>query len=1044
MSSVLSFRVLGPLEIRAGEERIQIRSSRQRIILALLLLRSDRAVPVERLVEAIWGEYAPPTARSQVVICISGLRRIFADAGDSTSLLRTSPPGYIFHAAPEQVDLLAAERLAGRARTAENQGDLVTAAKLLRMACGMWEGPVLEGIESSLLESEARRLEDKRLTWAEHSAQLELSLGRHREVIDDLAELVRAHPLREQLRAQLMLAQYRCGRRADALETYRTGRLQLIEVLGIEPSAELQSLHVTILNDDPGLDQFVITPQQGLTQETVVPRDSEPAQVYDDAPYQGIDEAAVPAQLPADVPYFVGRSDEFASLDALLEERQRQGLLTIALVTGIGGVGKSGFAVTWAHRIAARFPDGQLYVDLRGFDPDAKPLSSHTVMGRFLRALGLSGDRIPDDQDERASLLRTVLAKRRMLILLDNARTIDQVRPLLPGLGTSCVIVTGRDPLGELTALDGARVVHLEVLNPADSAELLQAVAATVQMSDALRLAALCDGLPLALRIVGARLNARTDWTPGKLALRLADERRRLDELSYGQLTVRATFALSYRDLGPEAAKLFRRLGLLEARDFASWTGAALLEVDELTADRLIDQLVDARLLEVASIDGLDQVRYRFHDLVRLYARERGYEEESHQDRTDALERALGCWLALAEEAHRRGYGGDFTHLHSSAPRWRALDMDRLLEKPLDWLEAERNALISAISQAAHTDMPDLCWDLAIAATTLFEARSYFDDWLATHETALAAARKGNDLRGEAAVLYSLGSLYVFQQVIPKAQELFDAALRLFQQLGDDYGRALVLRNASLLDRIAGRFEVALDNYRQAKEIFAAVGDRFAEGHVLGSIAQIELERGRVEPAEQLLTGALELFRDLGSERGQAQILNRLSETLRVQGRLEEAEAACLTALEFVRGQGDEVGQAYLLRALGEIQLDQDRREDAAANLQEALALAQRLNERFAEGRIQLALGRLRMRGQPDEAITHLLDACDIYSELDARLWEFRTLFLLGQAFMQSGDLESARDVWTRALTYSTDSESAEFEEVRNNLAALEPTRADD
>jgi DNA-binding SARP family transcriptional activator len=1037
MSSVLSFRVLGPLEMRVGQERIEIRSSRQRVILALLLLRANRVVPVERLVEAIWGEHAPPTARSQVVICISGLRRIFADAGDSTSLIRTSPPGYIFQPAPEQVDLLAAERLATGARTAEDEGDLVTAAKLLRMACAMWEGPVLEGVESSLLESEARNLEDKRLAWAERSAHLELSLGRHREVIDDLAELVRANPLREQLRAQLMLAQYRCGRRADALETYRTGRMQLIEVLGIEPSAELQALHSTILSDDPGLDQILIAPQLG--QETVVARDSEPAQVYDDPSYQAIDEVTVPAQLPADVPHFVGRSDEFAGLDALLEERQRQGLLTIALVTGIGGVGKSGFAVAWAHRIAARFPDGQLYVDLRGFDPDAKPLNSHTVMGRFLRALGLSGDRIPDDQDERASLLRTVLAKRRMLILLDNARTIDQVRPLLPGQGTSCVIVTSRDPLGELAALAGARVVHLEVLDADDSAELLSAVAATVPKGDALRLAALCDGLPLALRIVGARLNARTDWTPGKLALRLADERRRLDELSYGQLTVRATFTVSYRDLTPEAARMFRRLGLLEARDFASWIGAALLEVDDLTADRLIDQLVDARLLEVTSIDCLDQVRYRFHDLVRLYARERAHEEESPQDRTDALKRALGCWLALAEEAHQRGYGGDFTHLHSSAPRWRALDTDRLLEKPLEWLDAERNAIISAISQAAHVSMPDLCWDLAIAATTLFEARSYFDDWRATHETALAAVRREGDRRGEAAVLYSLGSLYAFQQVIPKAQEHFDAALRLFEQLDDDYGRALVLRNASLIDRIAGRYDVALRKYGLAQEIFAAVGDRFAEGHVLGSIAQIELERGRVEPAERLLSGALEVFRELGSERGQAQILNRLSEALRIQGRLEEAENACLTALELVRGQGDAVGQAYLLRALGEIQLDQGRREDAAANLWEALNLAQRLSERFAEGRTRLVLGRLHMRGQePDHAISHLLEACDIYSELDARLWEFRTLSLLGEAFVRSGDHKSARDVWRRALSYSSDSESAEYEEVRKNLAALE------
>ncbi|MEU8386259.1 NB-ARC domain-containing protein, partial [Streptosporangium sp. NPDC048865] len=520
-----------------------------------------------------------------------------------------------------------------------------------------------------------------------------------------------------------------------------------------------------------------------------------------------------PAQLPADVPHFVGRASEIAELDALLDKRLGQGLLTIALITGVGGVGKSGLAVHWAHRVASRFPDGQLFVNLRGYDLNAQPLTPGAVMDRFLRAFGIGGERIPEDLDERAGLLRTVIGKRQVLLVLDNARVIDQVRPLLPGSGTCCVIVTSRDPLGDLAPREGASVIHLEVLGSADSAALLAGVADSVVMEEdpkaAARLGELCDGLPLALRIVGARLTARSYWTPARLAKRLADERRRLDELSYGQLTVRASFALSYRDLSPQAALMFRRLGLLEAPDFASWAGAALLDVDELDAEDLIDQLVDAQLVEVLGRDGADQIRYRFHDLVRLYARECAHAEEPAGERLAAITRALSCWLALAEEAHQREYGGAFTQLHGAVPRWRPADPDELLERPLDWLDAERGALVAAISQAAHLGASELCWDLAVTATTLFEVRSYFDDWRTTHETALEAARKAGDPRGEAAVLCSLGSMYLFQQVPERAGECMSAARELFERLEDRYGMALALRNISLLDRLRPRLSTA-------------------------------------------------------------------------------------------------------------------------------------------------------------------------------------------------------------------------------------------
>lgn len=1038
MDTALSFRVLGPLEVLVGERRVSIGGSRQRIILATLILRAGRVASVDLLVGAIWGERPPPTARSQVVICVSGLRRAFTEAGAPANLLGTSAPGYVLQADPSQVDVLLAERLTSEARAAESAGDLAGAARLFAEACGLWRGPVLAGIESTFVESEARRLDDRQLTLTEERVQLELALGRHRELIDDLAVLVDANPLRERLRAQLMLARYRCGRRAEALDTYRIGRMQLVEELGIEPGTELQALHDAILRDAPEL-----TPAparvSGSVSEAATGSEPAPAEPVAPAP---VEYGVVPAQLPADTPHFVGRAAEIAELDALLDKRLGQGLLTIALITGVGGVGKSGLAVHWAHRIASRFPDGQLFVNLRGYDLNTQPLTPGAVMDRFLRAFGIGGERIPEDLDERAGLLRTVIGRRQVLLLLDNARVIDQVRPLLPGSGTCCVIVTSRDRLGDLAPREGASVIQLEVLGSADSAALLAGVADSVVMDEDPKAAALlgelCDGLPLALRIVGARLTARSYWTPARLAKRLADERRRLDELSYGQLTVRASFALSYRDLSPEAALMFRRLGLLEAPDFASWAGAALLDVDGFEAEDLIDQLVDAQLVEVLGHDGADQVRYRFHDLVRLYARERAQEEETPGERRAATVRALSCWLALTEEAHQREYGGAFTQLHGSVPRWRPADADELLERPLDWLEAERGALVAAVSQAARLGASELCWDLAVTATTLFEARSFFDDWRATHETALAAARGAGDLRGEAAVLCSVGSLHLFQQVPERAGECLWAARELFERLGDSYGMALALRSISLLDRLAGRFEVALDGFHTAKRIFVEVGDRFAEAHVLGGIAQVHVDQGRIELAEPLLRQALEVFRELGSERGQAQILNRLGETLLRQDRLGEAEATCRAALTLVRERQDGIGQAYILCGLGEIQVRQNQLDAAVESLDEALAIAQEVHERFVEARIHLAFGQLHARrGRFDEAVAHLLETLEISTELDIRLWRFRALSALGEVFILKGDEPAAFDALNRALECCGDTESEDYQRIRAQLATL-------
>ena len=603
-------------------EAVTVKGRRQQVILAMLALNANRVVSIDQLAEAIWGEHRPATAASQVVICISALRRAFALAGAPEDMLSTASPGYVLWADPAEVDALLLESLAAQAEAAQAAGDLPAAAVLLSRACGLWRGPVLPGLESEVVEEQARWLEDRWFTLYENHVQLELMLGRYREVIDKLVMTVRDKPAREQLRAYLMVAQYQCGRRAEALDTYRAGLGYLKRELGIEPSVELQNLHTAILRDD--------------TDSITAGYTSRPVVVLPD-------EDAIPAQLPGRHPHFIGRDGELAQLDALLDERSRQGLVSIAMVTGAGGVGKSSLAVHWAHRVAHRFPHGQIFVDLHGYDLNTEPLPVEVVMKRLLRTFGVPDSLIPENLDERAALFRTVIGRRRVLLVLDNARSDEQVRPLLPGSGGSCVVVASRRPLHGLAVQDGASEVHLDVLGTGPSAALIAAMTERTWSSDETEaihaLARLCKGLPLALRIVGAKLNSGRFYDVRQLVERLADEHRRLDELSYGKLTVRASLALSYRDLSAPAAAMFRLLGLVDTSTFSASVGAALLDVAESRAEALIDQLVDVQLVQrVVGVVG-GRARHRLHDLVRLYARELAYTTDSEQTRSAAMER---------------------------------------------------------------------------------------------------------------------------------------------------------------------------------------------------------------------------------------------------------------------------------------------------------------------------------------------------------------------------------------------------------------------
>lgn len=603
-TTCLRFSILGPLTVFSGDRVVPVGGARQRTILAMLLLNADQVVPTDTLVEAVWQDQPPVTARTQVAICIASLRKAFKAEGYAGDVIMTHHPGYRLFSEGHQLDLLQFEGLVSRAEEAAAQGQPGDASRHYEEALRLWRGPLLPGLSGQIIQRAVGQLEETLMTATEEAALLQLTLGKFQQALIRLATLVREHPLRERARHSLMLVQYRLGRRAEALETFRQGRRISIDELGIEPGADLQRLHDAILRDDRSLADYArLATGRGTALRP-------------------------PSHLPPNMPNFVGRLEQIAFLDKLAAGRSHGQPPGIGLITGAAGVGKTGLAVHWAHRVAAAFPDGRLYVNLGGYDGTEPPVTPGQVLDRFLRAFDIANEQIPSNMDERIALYRSLVADRRVLVVLDNARSFAQVAPLLPTSGLSCAIVTSREPMVELTSRHNPALVALPPLTSQEAtgllAELLPGRVPLERHDDVERLTELCSGLPLALREAAAHLALNPHWSLAHLLRRLSDEQRCLNELSQ----VRNSIAASYRRLSPNAAFMYRRLARLDVPDFTHTAGAALLGCEVLLAERLVEELTDARLLEVSSIDGPGQFRYRLPHLFRMFAIERLAQEE--------------------------------------------------------------------------------------------------------------------------------------------------------------------------------------------------------------------------------------------------------------------------------------------------------------------------------------------------------------------------------------------------------------------------------
>jgi tetratricopeptide (TPR) repeat protein/transcriptional regulator with XRE-family HTH domain len=737
----------------------------------------------------------------------------------------------------------------------------------------------------------------------------------------------------------------------------------------------------------------------------------------------------VPHQLPPDIADFVGRAELVTEFRGWFDNRPDgmagKAAVAVYAVSGQAGVGKSALAVHVAHQSAAHFPDGQLYANLRGAGVGgASPLDGGEVLGRFLRALGVDGSAVPASAEERAALYRSQLAGRRVLVVLDDAASEAQVRPLLPGSPACAVLLTSRT---RLAGLEGAWLLHVDALDTGPALELLGRIAGAGRVAAepdaAAAIVAACGRLPLAVRIAGARLAARPHWPLARLAALLADERNRLDALAYGDLDVRASLSLSYRELGPEQRRLFRRLGLLDATEMAAWVAGPLLECPLAQAEALLEDLADAQLVEVASKAMTGQVRYRLHDLMRAYARERVQAEEPPHERQAALDRALAGWLALAEQANRLLPVGPLIGMGSEPAGWHPEQTvaDELLADPLAWLEAEQAALLSAIRQASTPDpaavgvgatgsLAETAWRLAGAVTGFYWLYGCRDDYRRACDLALIATRLAGDRRGEAWMLTALAWVAIDQLRLEDAGALAEEARLIHREVRDGRGEAYALLKLAHAHEFRGHLDEAVGDLKQAWELYDELDDDHGRAWVLQTLGKVHHQQGRLIEAAADLEHALTAGRRSGDRRVEAMALKELGLVHHSLGQPGRATALLLQSLDLCRESGDRFGEGWVLQDLGDMRLRQGAWREAARALEQALDIFRQLGVRRAEASVLRGLGELhRVQGRLRKARACLDAAIVIQRQLGLKPRLAQTLSALAVVQAATGDHAAAR-----------------------------------
>ena len=918
--------VLGPVTAWQGEREIQAGQPRQLAVLGVLAARANRVVSRGELVDAVWGEQPPASAEGGIYTYVAGLRRVLEPDRPPRSperprrapaqVLVSAGGGYMLRLEPGCLDCAQFEQCLSQAR-ALRAGDPAAAERAVAEALALWRGLAFAGVPGPFAEAERQRLGELRTGAAEDHADLLLALGRAAEAVPDLTALVAEHPLRERARGLLMIALYRCGRQAEALQVFRDARERLAEDLGIDPGGELTAIHQQLLAMDPALSGH-----------------SESRQTTSPPPRA----AALPAQVPPEAAGFAGRATELRRLHALLPVAA--GETPVVVVTGTAGVGKTALAVRFARQVAPRFPDGQLYVNLRGFDPSGAPTEPAGALQVLFEALGVPPGQVPATLEAQTGLFRSLLEGRRMLLLLDNARSGEQVRPLLPGSPGCMVVITSRSQLTGLVAAQGARPLPLDVLSAGEARELVsgrlgrERVAA--EPDAAAELITQCAGLPLALSVTCARAVTRPGKALADLAAELRDARARLDALEAGDMLtdLRAVFSWSYRNLSQPAARMFRLLGVHPGPDVSAAAAASLAGLPAARARAALAELTRASLL-IEDAAG----RLSCHELLRTYAAEQAADVESAAERAAARGRLIDHYVRTARAASARLYPARaHVELPAALPDVAPEEFGSY-EAALAWFSAEHRVLHAVIALAAESGLDCYCWTLAWYWSSILNRRRQLHELAALQRTALSCAERLEDPVSLAHVHLELGQVTGRLGDFPAGYEHLSWALELFTQLGDLASIGQVRFGLALLLNWQERYAEALEHATEALRLRRAFADPAVVAYSENAVGWIYAHLGRHTEALRHCRRALDLHRESGSRSGAADTLDSIGYAYIGLADYMQAIVHYEQALDIYRDIGDPENESSSLIGLGDAQLGAGLSAHARHSWEQALAV---------------------------------------------------------------------------------------------------------
>ncbi|MGW4111106.1 AfsR/SARP family transcriptional regulator [Actinosynnema sp. NPDC004786] len=944
---MLEVRLLGEVAVLVDGRPVDAGSPRQRCVLAALAVDGDRVVSVDRLMARVWGDATPPRARATLVNYLSRLRGTVGVAG--TAGVVRGAGGYALRTGDGVVDLHRFRDLRARARTCADGDGRV--ADLLAEALGLWRGDALTGVDGDWAAAERARLHRERADAKSDLTDALLRLGHGEDLVAELADRVAEWPWDERVASRFMLALHRAGRTADALAHYRRLRDRLVDELGSDPGAALRELHRRILADDPALrpGSPVDAPRPRATAAPVTP--SQPPAVPV-TPRQLPAVPVTPRQLPAAPASFVGRRAELDRLDAA--RRVPAGAVSVTSIAGAGGIGKTWLALHWAHRRLDEFPDGQLFVDLRGFGPDSRPMEPAAAVRGFLDALGVEPDRLPADPHAQAALFRSLVADRRVLVLLDNAATSDQVAPLLPGGGSCTVVVTSRHRLPGLVARHGVRPLLLDVLTDAEAHAALAAALGAARVADERRAVAelvrACGGFPLALGVIAAHARTRPEVPLDEVATELRESG--LDTLADDDPTASLPAVLSWslRHLTPRQREVFALLGIAPGRDTGVPAAACLTDLPPAAARRELQALQDASL-----VDRDARGRYAMHDLVRAYATTLA-QDLAEPVRQAALRRVVDFYLHSAHHAacvldpHRTPVpvGKPAAGVHPDRPADEGA--------ATAWLDVERPNVLAAQHTAAAAGRTDVVWQLAGVLSTFHDRRGHLRDDLVVWRTAVEAtadlpdpatralahrrlgracsrsgrheeavdhlrqaldlARRARDPAEQANVHHTLAMAWERQGDDRRALEHAERALALHRAAGHPVREALALNSVGWYAARCGDHDTAREHCRAALALHRDHDNPTGEAATLDSLGWIEHHTGHHREAVEHYRHALDRYRGLGDTYEIAGTLDRLGHPLAALGRHDEVRRAWREALELYRDQGRDADAERVRRQL--------------------------------------------------------------------------------------------------------------------------------